>query len=526
MSYIIRKFKKVIKDGTGEDILKFMDLRMEQVNSFYPYELLVDLHDMEYLELFHKKVGFNNLNYTSSTVEYILKKCKFEKGKFLIDSGLPLSILNNSVYDVQDFNFFKYLVDIKFNFNFFSLINYNGDLRKIKYFLDNSTQYQKYDKIFYYSINKIKSQLLIEEYGFSINKKTTTTASGAENINYLFDISKNKSKNFKFEFLKNNSMTPYILKNLYDLNKERVKNFFSVYVYNIHFSVEVCILAYKLGVLGFNLLSDRGYNFLSIYSFKISLLKKLPKDLRKNLLNEKNKNGESFLWYGESLRNCKVKDIEFLIESGLEYDYVNNDGHSFLEFARTDLKIKQYFIDLGVKVNIQKTISFETYGQGLSSFSEYINYAIKNNIRFPLELLEYFVDFEVCIKNKDIIKMFEHDCLGVKKAFLKRYDLFGSLLLNNRKMFCFLIDNIIIDINKPDRRKAYLPCVFSSLFLDRFMNKGFNIDLLLNVKNNMILDNFYVFSSKVKEIKSIKENKKISTMIDSLQNYEKKTKRI
>lgn len=525
MSYTIRKFRKVLKDGSPEDVQNFIDKK----NDPYFVYIFRWLHDLESLKLYNDKIGLKNIIHFAHWD--ILISSKFKKGKFLIESGLNPHIKSSSGYSllpfIKDFKFFKYLVeDIKVKVDVEEVLNKSDDPRIIKYMINYSKNKSR-PKYIISSRSIIKTKIL-EENGFCFNEKSINNFKGIDNINYLFDITKDEE--MKFEFLKNQAITPYILKTLFLTDEEKTKEGFKKHCRYI--SHKTSILAYELGILNIFREEDELYNFFGNYSGKsnILFLKGLPQDVRRKLLNERNHNNESFLWSSEALRDNNLNDIKYLIDNGLEFNFLNNKGESFLEKARTNLNIKQYFINLGLNKNLEKTAKNNTYGQELNKLDDYINYSIKNKIPLCLDLLQYFIRFDSTdINYKNIVKMFSYDFLGIKKAFLNNHNLFKDALIENKKIVQFIISILGEDINKADIKGVYLPYSFSPNCLEIFVKEGFDINLVPNdiksIQKYMDKSDAKEFIEKSNLIKLGIENKELHKLIKE-NSIEKSKKRI
>lgn len=530
MGYTVRKFKKLLQTGTAQDVEEFI----KNKDAFFDY-IFRFIHDTKILKLYKEKVGFSSVNKMCHWD--ILLSCRYEKGVFLVKNGFDPHIVDpftgeNILKWIKDFRFFKYLVEEeKVKIDSQSIIESQSDLRIIKYILDKG---YKVESVSY--TNGLEKTKLLHQCGVKFSKGCRERTMRRETLNYLYDITDSNEE--KFDFLDNNNVTCYILNRLIRESEtdDRIKNLVfekirsQYHSLNCFLNIDVLLFAHKEGIINIFDCSD-DFNILEKAKriSTIADIKKLFKDINdediKKLLNGKNKNGESFLWAKEAVRGFSIKDMEYLIEKGLEYKFLNKQGESFLEKTMLDLKVKQFFLDKGTPVSdIAKTANADTCGIELNKLSEYLDYSLNNN--FPLSeniinILVNNVAGNMTLKN--IKRMFENTQTGVREKFLNNYSLIKGV--SGKKMLLFLI-NALPSINKKDKKGAFIIYYYDPYYMDLFIKEGLDLNIIPNdieeLKKYMRKHEAMALFEKIVEAKVHNENQTLKALLTSDSSVKKK----
>lgn len=509
MRYTIRKFKKILREGTSEDIKMYIKKKQDP----WFENILCFIHDIESLTFYDEKIGL-------STVDpgfhfQILSNARYEKGVFLIEKGFSPYMqdreLGNLLNTVTDFNFFKYLLDVqklKIEPEFFFIMQ--SKIKFIKYILDEGFPLHEVDEI--RSINHLK---LFEKYGITLSKNCYKWIQGEDEVNYLFDIANEQDKAL---FVKNRYITPYVIKKIYE-GSEILRKELSTYLKDIGWmviSAKALAFSHSKGLVDI-FRGDRCHNVLSHTHYDIRdikyLFKQLSSDERKKLLNAKNEEGESFLWTALCLRRFSVKDMEYLISEGLDFSFLNYKGESFLEKTRVHITVKQFFIDKGTPVpDIKRTCDMNTYGQELGTLKEYAEYVLKNRSVFCPKLFKMFLDFEP--EFKSIKLLLENNNTGIRKRFLKNYKTISYV--TNKKIIRYLI-KLLPSVNKPDKKGNYLIYNFEPVYIDEFLKAGMSINLIPDSRKEIeqMVNEDYAqeFFECIMEKKLKKQNKELKSLL-------------
>lgn len=436
---------------------------------------------------------------------------------------------------VSDFKLFKYMVEVcGLPLNVLKVLNHHNNIRIVKYILDRP-EYKKIKKKSYIFSSNLEKTKLLEEECFPFNKKSRSYFTGEENVNYLFD--RTQDLNHKLDFIANKSLTPYIFKKLLKINFIKTRNRINRFFNSISYSPEIYVIADKEGVFSLEDVDQLGFNILAKRSMnRIKLLELLPEERRRKLINQRNNNDENFLWDYNALEDASMREIRYLLKNGLEYNFKNNKGESFLEHTRATFKLKQYFIDLGIDgLDIGKTLCNYIENPKRSTFSDIISYCEYNKIAFNVDLFRNFVVYpEKRITVKNIVKILQSKTLKIKEALLEDYSIFSPCkFYENGEEQCVLFSVLkkLIDLDRKDSKGAYLVYNFSTFFVDNFVKAGFDIDLIPNKKNELSdfisdedeLDEFW---EAVYKIKQEKEKKTLGSIINVPADDNQSRKRI
>lgn len=527
-SHKVRKFKKILTNTLPSEV----NLYIEKKWGLYKADILREINDLPTLKLYSEKVDFTGISYQEFCG--ILKTCKYEKGVFLMElGGMDISktkitpdndefIDVDFLYVVSDFRLFKYMVEVcGLPLDVKKVLNYHNNKRIIKYIL-NRPECKKIKKKSYVFSASLEKTKLLEEKGFPFNKKSRLYFKGEDNINYVFD--KTKDLNHKLDFIANEALTPYIFKKLLKIDFMKTKSRINRFFYSLSYSAEIYMIADKEGVLsledldqsGFNILTKRGIN-------KRKLLELLPRERRRKLITQRNDNNENFLWDYQALGNVSMRDIRYLLKNGLEYNFKNNKGQSFLETAKVNFKLKQYFIDLGIDgLDIEKTLCNYIEMPKTSTVTDIISYCEYNNIPFNVYLFREFIVYpEKRITVKNIRKIFQSKTMNIKEAILEDYSILcpDRFYENGEEQYVlFSVLKKIMNLDRRDSKGSYLIYNFSPFFVSNFVNAGFNIDLIPNKKDGLsdfISDQYELdeFWEVVCKIKQEKEKKSLDSII-------------
>lgn len=527
-SHKVRKFKKILTNTLPSEV----NLYIEKKWGLYKADILREINDLPTLKLYSEKVDFTGISYQEFCG--ILKTCKYEKGVFLMElGGMDISktkitpdndefIDVDFLYVVSDFRLFKYMVEVcGLPLDVKKVLNYHNNKRIIKYIL-NRPECKKIKKKSYVFSASLEKTKLLEEKGFPFNKKSRLYFKGEDNINYVFD--KTKDLNHKLDFIANEALTPYIFKKLLKIDFMKTKSRINRFFYSLSYSAEIYMIADKEGVLsledldrsGFNILTKRGIN-------KRKLLELLPRERRRKLITQRNDNNENFLWDYQALGNVSMRDIRYLLKNGLEYNFKNNKGQSFLETAKVNFKLKQYFIDLGIDgLDIEKTLCNYIEMPKRSTVTDIISYCEYNNIPFNVYLFREFIVYpEKRITVKNIRKIFQSKTMNIKEAILEDYSILcpDRFYENGEEQYVlFSVLKKIMNLDRRDSKGSYLIYNFSPFFVSNFVNAGFNIDLIPNKKDGLsdfISDQYELdeFWEVVCKIKQEKEKKSLDSII-------------
>lgn len=520
--YTIRKFKKILREGTSEEVRMYIKKKQDP----WFENILCFIHDIESLKLYDEKIGLSTVNPKFHFL--ILSDALYEKGVFLIEKGFSPYMrhkdLGNLLNIVTDFNFFKYLLDVqklKIEPDFFFIMQ--GKIKFIKYILDKGFPLHEVDEI-----RSIRHLKLFEKYGITLSKNCYKWIQGEDEFNYLFDIANEQDKAL---FVKNRYITPYVMEKIYE-GSEILKKELVTYLKDIGWmviSAKALAFAHSKGLVDI-FRGDRHYDILSHNHYKIRdikyLFQQLSSDERKKLLNEKNEEGESFLWSAQSIRKFSVKDIKYLISEGLDFSFLNNKRESFLEKAMVHITVKQFFIDKGTPVpDVQRTCNMDTYGQELGTLEEYTEYVLKNKSVFCPKLLKMFLDFDPGFKSiKDLI---ENDTTGIKKRFLKNYKTISYI--SNKKIIRYLI-KLLPSVNTPDKKGNYLIYNFDPVYIDEFLKAGMSLDLIPDskkeIEKRVSEDYAQDFFETIIKKKLEKQNSQLRSLITDSGDSEKVKRRI
>lgn len=537
-SHKIHKFKKILTNTLPSEV----NLYIEKKWGLYKADILREIHDLPTLKLYSEKVDFTGISYQEFCG--ILKTCKYEKGVFLMELvGMDISKTKitpdndefvdvDFLYVVSDFRLFKYMVEVcGLPLDVKKVLNYHNNKRIIKYILNRPECKKTKKKSYVFSASLEKTKLL-EEKGFPFNKKSRLYFKGEDNINYVFD--KTKDLNHKLDFIANEALTPYILKKLLKINFMETKSRINQFFYSLSYSPEIYMIADKEGVLSLEYLDKSGFNILTKRGInKRKLLELLPKERRRKLITQRNDNNENFLWDYHALENVSMRDIKYLLKNGLEYNFKNNEERSFLENANATFKIKQYFIDLGIdRLDIGKTLCNYVETPKRNTFSDVISYCECNKIALDIDLFRNFIVYpESRITIRNIIKLLKSKILNVKEAILEDYSILcpNKFYENGEEQYVlFSVLKKLIDLNRKDSKGAYLIYNFSPFFVSNFVNAGFNIELIPNRKDGLsdfISDQYELdeFWEVVYKIKQEKEKKSLDSIINvSIEHHSRK----
>lgn len=531
MGYAVRKFKKVLKTGTAQDVKEFIKNRED---AFFDY-IFRFIHDTEILKLYEEKVGFSSVNKMCHWD--ILLSCRYEKGVFLVQNGFDPHIVDtftgeNILKWIKDFRFFKYLVEEeKVKIDSQSIVESQSDLRIVKYIMDKG---YKVESVSY--TNGLAKTKFLHQCGVKFSKNCRQRTMCRETLNYLYDITESNEE--RLDFLDNHNVTYYILDKLIREGKtdNRIKNLVVEKIRNQYHSlncflnIDVLLLAHKEGIINIFDCSD---NFKILGKAKriktIADMKKLFKDMSsediKKLLNEKNEKGESFLWAKEAIRGFSIKDMEYLILQGLEYNFLNKEGQSFLEKTMVDLKVKQFFLEKKVPVSsISKTADLDTCGVELNNLNDYIDYSLHYNFYLSEKMINFLGRENSNMTLKNIKKMFENPKTGVKEKFIKDYSLIKGMSLS-KKTIKYLIKNTP-SVNNKDESGAFLIYYCSPEYIDLFIKEGLDVTLLPDdvekFKKYMRKHEAMVFFEKIVEAKVYNENQTLKSLLTSDSSVKKK----
>lgn len=530
MGYTVRKFKKVLQTGTAQDVEEFI----KNKDAFFDY-IFRFIHDTKILKLYKEKVGFSSVNKMCHWD--ILLSCRYEKGIFLVKNGFDPHIVDtftgeNILKWIKDFRFFKYLVEEeKVKIDSQSIIESQSDLRIIKYILDKG---YKIESVSY--TNGLEKTKLLHQCGVKFSKGCRERTMCRETLNYLYDITDSNEE--KFDFLDNNNVTCYILNRLIRESEtdDRIKNLVfekirsQYHSLNCFLNIDVLLFAHKEGIINIFDCSD-DFNILGKAKRikTIADMKKLFKDMSseaiKKLLNEKNEKGESFLWTKEAIRGFSVKDMEYLIEKGLEYDFLNTEGQSFLEKTMVDLKVKQFFLEKKVPVSsISKTAGLDTCGIELNNLNDYIDYSLHYNFCLPEKMINFLGRESSNMTLKNVKKIFENPKTGVKEKFIKDYSLIKGMSLS-KKTIRYLIKNIP-SVNNKDDSGAFLIYYCSPEYINLFIKEGLNVMLLPDdiekFRKYMRKHEAMALFEKIVEAKVHNENQTLKALLTSDSSVKKK----
>lgn len=519
--YTIRKFKKILREGTSEDIKMYIKKKQDP----WFENILCFINDIESLKLYDEKIGLSTVNPKFHFL--ILSNARYEKGVFLIEKGFSPYMqhkdLGNLLNTVTDFHFFKYLLEVqklKIEPELFFIMQ--GKIKFIKYILDKGFPIHEVNEI-----RSIRHLKLFEKHGLTFSKDCYKWVQGEEEINYLYDIASEEDKSF---FIKNRHITPYIIDKICKESETLTKEL-NVYLKDVGWmviSAKTLAFAHSKGMVDIYR-GDRHYNILShhhnIRDIKY-LLRHLSSDERKKLLNEKNEAGESFLWGAQCIRNLSIKDIEYLISEGLDFSFLNDKGESFLEKTMVHITVKQFFIDKGAPIpDIKKTCTMDTYGQELGTLEEYTEYVLKNKCMFCPKLFKMFLDFDPGFKSIKVL--IENDTARIRERFLKNYKTISYI--SNKKIIRYLI-KLLPSVNTPDKKGNYLIYNFDPVYIDEFLKAGMSLDLIPDskkeIEKRVSEDYAQEFFEAIIKKKLGKQNRELKSLITDSEDSEKVKRRI
>lgn len=543
MKYTARKLAKLLEHGTDTELFSFIKERSLNSENIQSGSILTDINKMETLELYQKRIGFSHI--ASRVVLLIITNSNFRKGKFLVENGLnvtrkssAMAILNS----VSDFSLFKYLVEkVGIPLNKKQALESHKNVRILKYVWGNMNESEKeqfnIENTSLESIEKIKFLESINKIIFpKINHVTDEKI-----CNYLFDNYYSNGRFFE-AFLENKEntsrkLTTHMIEKLAEEDFEKTKLFINEKLNFRHINDDILNFMCKKGLLNLFLEKDKSL-FNVLYFYKTSkgirdLFSLLNEDDRRKLLNEKNDKGQSILFSEYFLEDMDEKDINFLIENGLDFSLTDNEGNTFLSKSGASMKVKQYFLDKGVKVNNIAEV-FNYMKRGKNYFEDYVEFAENNKIQLPDDLIDCFFRYEfMSFENfQTLVKMDKNRALKI----IKEED--GLIIqdhFKNKKSLNFTFENLLSGTRKQKERDAGMIIIhYPPRYLNHFIKKGFNIDVIdynsPEWKKGYLSDSSSLkeeFIYEIKKIKIKKERDLIEEKICLLGNEsEQKRKRI
>lgn len=541
MKYTARKLARLLEHGTDEELFSFIKEKSSNNEQIQDGSILRDINKMKILDLYQKRIGFSNI--VPETAFWLMSCCNFRKGKFLIENGLKITYKSSILFDgVYDFSLFKYLVEnVGMPLDKKKALENHQNVRGLKYVWESmdesereefnikNTIIKSMEKIkFLESINKLKLPKIKCIYSKKI-------------CNYLFDNCYSDGRFFEaflgektFFTLK---MTKHMIEKLAEEDFEKTKLFINKKLNLRHVDDEILNFMYKKGLLSLFLEKDKS-SFNVLYFYRTlkgirELFSLLNEKDRRRLLNEKNDKGQSILFSESFLENMDEKDIDFLIENGLDFSFTDNEGYTFLSKISASIKVKQYFLEKGVRVNnIAELCNY--IKRGKDCFEDYVEFAKNNKIQLPDDLIDYFFRYEF-MSFKNFQTLVEIDKKRALKIIKENDGVVIQDHFKNKKSLNFMFENLLTgDYKQKERDAGCIIIHYPPRYLNHFIKKGFDINVIdYNspewqkgyLSKDSSLKEEFIF--ELKKIKIKKERDSIAEKICILNNEsEQKRKRM
>ena len=489
MKYTARKLARLLEYGTDEELFNFIKEKSPNYEKIQNGSIIKDINKVKTLELYQKRIGFSHIG--ARIVIWLMTTCNFRKGKFLIENGLnvtgkssAMAVLNC----VSDFSLFKYLIEnVGIPLNKKQALESHKNVRILKYVWESMDESEKEEfniENTLESMNKIKFLESINKLN-KLKLPTIKHVTDEKICNYLFDNYYSNGRFFGF-FLKEKTffarkLTKHMIEKLAEEDFEKTKLFINEKLNLKHINDDILNFMYKKGLLDLFLEKDKSL-FNILYFYRTSkgirdLLMLLNEEDRRKLLNEKNDRGQSVLFSEYFLENMDEKDIDFLIANGLDFSFTDDEGDTFLSKSGASMKVKQYFLDKGVKVNdIAQLCNYMKKGK--NCFKDYIEFAENNKIQLPDNLIDFFFRYEF-ISFEDFQRFLEIDKNRALKIIREDDGVIIQDHFKNKKSLNFMFENLLTGNRKQKERDAgFIIIHYPPRYLNHFMKKGFDINVI------------------------------------------------